>query len=73
MLGTFATGGEGHEVGDRVVHVKDPSLVGTIKVVEENRLSVMVLWDREGVGPDDPYEEGDLDFHWANKVVKADV
>lgn len=73
MLGTFATGEEGHEVGDRVVHVKDPTLVGAIKIVEENRLSVMVLWDRAGMSPDDPYEEGDLDFQWANKVVKVDV
>ena len=47
-------------VGDRVLHVKDPDYVGTVMVVEDNRLSVMVQWD----------DCDGLDFAWANKVVK---
>lgn len=47
------------EVDDRVVHKKDMDRPGTVKIVEENRLSVMVEWD------DLP---GELDFQWSNKL-----
>jgi len=62
MLGRgYATGEEGHQVGDRVVHYREPSARGTIEEVAENKLSVMVRWDDiEG-----------LDFQWANKVLKT--
>lgn len=48
-------------VGERVMHYRDSDLVGTVRHVEENGLSVMVRWD----GTD-----GD-DFQWANKLVPA--
>lgn len=48
------------EVGERVVHYRDPDLRGAVTVVEENRLSVMVRWDGD--------EEDD--FQWADKVVQ---
>lgn len=51
------------EVGERVLHVKEPTLRGEVVEVEDNRLSVMVLWD----GDEEP------DFQWANKVVREDV
>lgn len=49
------------KIGDRVTHVKDHSLLGTIRVVEENLLSVMVEWDDV---PGEPYS-----FHWSNKIA----
>lgn len=61
MLGRgCATGLEGHQVGDRVSHYRDPSNEGTIHTVEENGLSVLVVWD----GDTEP------DFQWSNKVIK---
>lgn len=47
---------------ERVIHLRDPGVEGTVRVVEENLLSVMVEWD------DNP---GVLDFQWANKVDRA--
>jgi hypothetical protein len=61
MLGTFATETD-LEPGDRVEHYRDAGTVGTIRVVEENRLSVMVEWD---------HAPGELDFQWSNKVLRA--
>jgi hypothetical protein len=55
------------KVGDRVVHYRDPDLRGRIAVVEPNRLSVMVAWDRVSDNPGEDDEE--LDFQWANKLV----
>lgn len=46
--------------GDRCVHYRDSSLVGTVFSVDENKLSLMVLWD----GDPDP------DFQWADKIEK---
>lgn len=63
MLGTTATGLEGLKVGDRVEFTREPGVLGTIKIVEDNKLSVMVQWD--------DWEDGDLDFRWANKVRKV--
>lgn len=62
MNGMVSNGYENHNVGDKVSHVKDNSLTGTIIHVEENKLSVMVLWD----GDKEP------DFQWSNKVVKRE-
>lgn len=50
------------KVGDRVAHVKEPDRFGTVKVVEENQFSAMVQWD--------DLPEGELDFHWSNKLVE---
>ena len=41
-------------------HYRDPSNEGTIHTVEENGLSVLVVWD----GDTEP------DFQWSNKVIK---
>jgi hypothetical protein len=49
------------EVGDRVAHIREISKTGTIKIVEDNQLSVMVQWD--------DLHEGELDFQWSNKVI----
>ena len=61
MIKTHATGREGHKVGDRVHHYRDDSLVGTIIIVEDNKLSCMVEWD--------DYLGMDLDFQWSNKLI----
>jgi hypothetical protein len=54
------------KVGDRVKHYKDmDGLPGTIKVVEENGLSVLVQWD--------DFSDGELDFQWANKLRKYEA
>lgn len=50
-------------VGDRVAHVRESTLIGTIRVMETNRLSCMVDWDHL-LGDDC------LDFAWCNKLVK---
>ena len=50
--------------GDRVYHSKDPSLKGFVHSVDDPPYSVMVLWD----GGSD-WDELDLDFQWANKLV----
>lgn len=63
MNGMVATGYEGHQLEDIVAHVKEPHRLGAVKVVEDNNLSVMIQWD------DMP--EGELDFQWANKVVRV--
>jgi hypothetical protein len=52
------------EVGARVYHRADPEMIGTVKVVEENALSVMVQWDHL-IGDNGP------DFCWANKLGKV--
>jgi len=62
MIKTYASGQEGHKVGDRVQHYRDDSLVGTIIIIENNRLSCMVAWD--------DYLELDLDFQWSNKLIR---
>jgi hypothetical protein len=59
MLGTIATPTD-LQVNERVRHSRDPDLIGTVTEVEENRLSVMVLWD----GDDIP------SFQWSNKVER---
>jgi hypothetical protein len=59
MIKTHATGREGHNVGDRVYHYRDYSLVGTIIIIESNKLSCMVLWDNRT----------ELDFQWSNKLI----
>jgi len=64
MRGNVATGLEGWKVNDRVAHDKEPFRYGTIKVVEDNGLSVMVLWD-------DMLEDGSLDFQWSNRLFHA--
>lgn len=52
-------------VGDRVVHYRSPEMgSGTVKVVEENKLSVMVEWD------DSP---GELDFQWSSKLRSVEL
>ena len=58
------------KVGDRVYHRKDPTLTGTVKQVEDNQLSVMVLWDLpEGQYDDNPILHADeLDFQWRDHV-----
>lgn len=61
MIKGHASGQEGHKVGDRVRHYRDDSLVGTIVIVEHNKLSCMVLWD--------DYLGTDLDFQWSNKLI----
>jgi hypothetical protein len=53
------------EVKDRVYLVPDPDARGTVVEVEENRLSVMVVWD------DSP--SGTPDFQWANKVARLEA
>jgi hypothetical protein len=60
MLGSYATGNEGHKVGDRVVYYRDDTLVGTIVLVEDNKLSCMVQWDGGSW----------WDFVWSNKIEK---
>jgi len=50
--------------GERVIHLRESGIEGTVRVVEDNLLSVMVEWD------DTP---GVLDFQWANKVDRASV
>ena len=61
MIKGHASGQEAHKVGDRVRHYRDGSLVGTIAIIENNRLSCMVLWDHMlGHG---------LDFQWSNKLI----
>lgn len=61
MLGRgYATGLEGHKVGDRVYYYREPTAVGTIHTVEENGLSVLVVWDTHS----------EPDFQWSNKVIK---
>jgi hypothetical protein len=54
----------GFRVGDRVCHVKDQNRPGTIRIIEDNQLSVMVQWD--------DLDEGELDFLWLNKLVLLD-
>jgi hypothetical protein len=49
------------QVDDRVYHLRDSNMHGTVKVVEENGLSVMVQWDHL-IG------DGGPDFCWANKL-----
>lgn len=52
-------------VGDRVVHYRAPeSGPGTVKVVEENKLSVMVEWD------DVP---GELYFQWSSNLRSVEL
>jgi hypothetical protein len=51
------------EVGERVVHYRDPDLRGALTAVEENRLSVMARWDGDS----------EDDFQWANKVVRENA
>jgi hypothetical protein len=51
----------GFKVGDRVAHIKEQDRPGTVKVVEDNQLSVMVQWD--------DLPEDELDFQWVNKLV----
>jgi hypothetical protein len=63
MLGNATATNRNISVGDVVEHVRDPSLLGVITVVEDNGLSVMVRWD--GTDSDD--------FQWINKVRKADT
>jgi len=47
------------KIGDRVEHYRDVSLTGTVIHVEENRLSVLVLWD----------DDNKPDFQWSNKLI----
>lgn len=53
-------------VGDKVQHKKDLGRIGTIKIIEDNELSVMILWEDwencEGL------EENYYDFQWINKI-----
>ena len=49
------------KVGDQVSLRREPDRRGTIKVVEDNQLSVMVQWDYL---KDDPA----YDFQWINKL-----
>lgn len=60
MLGFGTAGLEGHNINDRIFHYRDSEMKGVIKQIEDNKLSVMVLW--EGCT--------ELDFQWANKVIK---
>lgn len=56
---------ENWAVGDRVEHYRAPELgSGTVKVVEENRLSVMIEWDNSS---------GELDFQWSNKLRMTEL
>jgi hypothetical protein len=50
------------KVGDRVQHYRDPSYIGTITHIEDNYLSVMVLWD----------DCDGEDFQWINKIILLD-
>ena len=56
-------------VGDRVSHRSDQSLVGTVRKVEDNQLSVMVEWDVEGEEGSSLAPEEDWDFQWSNKLI----
>ena len=49
------------KVDDRVAHYREPSMTGTIRIVEDNQLSMMVQWDG--------FPNGELDFQWSNKLV----
>jgi hypothetical protein len=48
---------------ERVIHLRESGIEGTVRVVEGNLLSVMIEWD------DCP---GVLDFQWANKVERVE-
>ena len=56
---------------DRVRHVKDTFRKGTIKKIEDNRLSVMIVWD-DMLDEYNKYGDEALDFQWANKIVKIE-
>lgn len=64
MRGQAATGLEGHQEGDRIVHLGNPNLLGTIHHVDPNKLSVLVIWDGE--------EDQEASFAWANQVTKVE-
>lgn len=49
------------KVGDRVILIREPDVEGTVRVVEDNLLSVMVEWDDL---PGEPFS-----FHWSSKVI----
>ena len=67
MLGTCAEPDTSLRVEDHVIHVRAPELgTGVVKEVDENGLSVMVLWGPPTEGG--TYEASDLSFHWVNKV-----
>lgn len=50
------------EIGNRVATHREPDVLGTVSHIEENRLSVLVVWD-DG--------EGVPDFQWSNKVFRV--
>lgn len=60
MLGQ-ARVNEDLNIGDRVAYYREPDVYGTVSHIEENRLSVLVVWD-DG--------EGEPDFQWSDKVFK---
>jgi hypothetical protein len=47
----------------RICHRKDNSMTGTVILVEENKLSVVVQWDELPVG--------ELDFQWCDKLEQV--
>ena len=64
MIKSVASGEEGHQGGDRVVHYRDENLVGVIVFVDDNNLSCMVLWDGH------PWWDTEWDFQWSNKLIR---
>jgi hypothetical protein len=64
MIGSYATYDNGcqFKVGDRVRLKRDSTYVGSIIQIEDNKLSMMVLWD----------DCDGLDFVWNNKIELDD-
>ena len=46
------------KIEDRVYLIRDITYIGTIKIIEDNKLSVMIQWD----------DCDGLDFQWSNKI-----
>ena len=64
----------GFEVGDRVVHVKDPATVGVVSSIDVEYdlggvTTCTVNWDNES-GEADNVTEQHESVHWTNKLVK---